>query len=254
MDPQSAQPRKEEEEEDRSTNDEIILAQEQSVTFSGDFAEGETRGKIQGTLILTNRRLLFVGANQQENLLITPFPRNTGALRFANVDDLKSISSDKLGVSVPLDELELEKGREHILLKPSLKIRWRDRQSGATMSAEFVEDIAGGSRKKDLKDWARVIDSLKSGKLKINKPVSPIPARDTLEGRVLYVMGDMQDKGVMQIEEEVEKKYGVDLDPDEVQAACSSLVSGGLLDIVEQIDGESFYRRRSPLGEDDLSS
>ncbi len=229
---------------------EIILAQDQSVTITG---ASDVGGKMQGTLILTNLRLLFVVANQEQDLLLTPFPRDTAGLRFADVDDLNRIAPNKYNLSIPLRGLELEEGREHIIRRPSLKIRWRD-EGGTEKKAEFIEDISGGSRKKDLKDWARVINLIKSGKIGIELRKSPSPSNDTLEGRILYVMGDMQDKGVFQIEEEVEKMFKVDLDPDAVDSACHTLVAQGFLDTVEDASGDTFYRKRSPLGEDDLSS
>jgi hypothetical protein len=64
----------------------------------------------------------------------------------------------------------------------------------------------------------------------------------------------MQEKGVMEIEEAVESEYEVELDPDEVQAACDRLSSQHLLIRSPDSSDYMFYRRASPLGEDDLSS
>ena len=74
------------------------------------------------------------------------------------------------------------------------------------------------------------------------------PDRDTLGGRILTVLADMQEKGLMTIEDEVEKRFGIDLDPDEVKTTCEELAGEGLL---KTQDG-SFFVKVSPLGSDDL--
>ena len=80
------------------------------------------------------------------------------------------------------------------------------------------------------------------------------PSIETLEGKILRVLGDMQDKGTFEIEEEVESEFKLDLDVDDVQKACEKLVLLGLVDKTPDASGDAFYRKRSPLGEDDLSS
>jgi hypothetical protein len=42
----------------------------------------------------------------------------------------------------------------------------------------------------------------------------------------------MQEKGVFEIENKVEQNFGVDLDPDDVEAACEKLASAGFTDKV----------------------
>ena len=70
----------------------------------------------------------------------------------------------------------------------------------------------------------------------------------------MHVLADMQEKGLMEIEEAVEGEYGIDLDPDEEQAACDDLSSQHLLERSQARGGDAYYRRASPLGEDDYSS
>ena len=50
--------------------------------------------RIQGTLVLTDKRLLFVAANKEEDLELgsSGIPRRAGTLRFADVEDLKTNS------------------------------------------------------------------------------------------------------------------------------------------------------------------
>jgi hypothetical protein len=228
--------------------EELILAEEQSVVNKKGFMK-----ETQGTLVLTNQRLIFVAANQEEEFVQSDLPRETAGIRFADVDDLDSIPKSPLNISIPLDEVDLETGTEGMIENPHLKIRWLD--SGVEKKAEFIADLTDPGRKIDLKDWAKVIDSIKAGTIKIRYP-SPasVPSRDTLEGKVFYIMGDMQDKGLIEIEEQTEESFKVELEPDEVQAACEKLVSLGLVDAVSDEGGDPFYRKRSPLGEDDLSS
>jgi hypothetical protein len=222
-----------------STSDEIILTQEQSATRKADSGE-----KIQGTLVLTDKRLLFVVANKEEDI-------GAGTLRYADVDDLKNIPASPHNLSVTIASIERVSGSEGIIHTPELKIDWKE--NGELRHTEFFEEIFGG-RKKDLRDWAKVIEGLRAGKISINRPRNPPPSMDTLEGKILNVLGDMQEKGVFEIEEEVETTFQIDSDPDQVEAACDKLVDEGLLDKTPDKSGDNFYRKRSPLSEDDLSS
>ena len=62
---------------------------------------------------------------------------------------------------------------------------------------------------------------------------------------------DMQEKGIFTIGGSVEWEYGVDLNPDEIQPACDDLSPQHLLNRYPDSGGDVFYRRVSPLGEDD---
>ena len=134
-----------------------------------------------------------------------------------------------------------------------LKIKWKE--GGGAKSAEFFEDITGAGRKENLKDWVKVIESLKANKIRLQIPSAPTPGLDALEGKVLYILNDMQEKGIFEIEKEVEDAFKVeDIDSDELDAACKKLASQGFLDVIKDPSGDNFYRKRSPLGKDDLSS
>ena len=171
------------------SQDEIILAQEQSVTCKAGGLEKE----YQGTLVLTNKRLLFIAANQEQDVAVTPL--TTARLSFADVKDLNNISKDSGNLAVLLSEVEVEKGHEGFFRLTTLKIKWKE--GGEAKSAEFVEDIAGAGRKENLKDWARVIESLKAGEIRLQFPSAPTPGIDTFEGKVLYILNDMQEKGYL---------------------------------------------------------
>lgn len=222
-----------------SSVSELILAQEQGVI--NRLGVGK---QVTGTLVLTNKRVLFVAANAEEDFGIT-----SKALRYADIEDLKSIKPDPSNLAIALESVEEVKSSSGLVRTPSLKIKYDTENKKVT--AEFEQTIIGG-RKKNLNDWAPVIEDLKSGKRKISVP-SGIPGRDSLEGKIYHVLGDLQEKGPFEIERQVEKEFKIDLDPDEVQSACDKLVSMGL---TEECGSNvlAAYRRISPLGKDDLSS
>jgi hypothetical protein len=240
-----------------SKDDEIILAQEQGATIRAGGREKEVEaefgvGTVEGTLVLTNKRLIFVCTNEQEEYL----PPETGVnpmgkirLVYSDVEDLSAVPTGSPNIFVPLASITSVKGHEAKLGRPSLEVTWSDK-SGDHRSV-FAETLTG-RRKRNLNDWATIIENLKAGKQKlISLPTSP--STDSLEGQIVRVLSDMQEKGVFEIEEAVETEFKVDLDPDEIQAACDKLASRGLLVRYPDSSGDVFYRRVSPLGEDNPS-
>lgn len=218
-------------------NQEIILAQEQSVLNKTGLGK-----EVQGTLVLTNNRMIFVAANTEISAAL-----GLGTVRYyADVEDLNSISQKPPNMVIPLESITTVKGSKGIMTNPNLKVHFG---SGSTeRTEEFVQTIIGG-RKKNLNDWASVIENLKNGKIKIKTPTW-IPDKNSLEGRILSALADLQDKGIFEIENEIETEYKIDLDPDKVEEACNNLVSKGVLEKTS----DEFYRLPSPLGSDDLSS
>jgi hypothetical protein len=215
----------------------MILAQEQGVLHKSGLGK-----EVQGTLVLTHNRLLFVAANEENSSLT-----GLGTVRYyADVQDLDSVSQSPSNVSIPLDAVLNAKGGKGIMTNPNLKIRYST--GSAEKTEEFVQTIIGG-RKKNLNDWVKVIENLKSGKIRISVP-SWLPDKDSLEGRIVGSLLDLQEKGVFEIEKEIETKFNIDLDPDKVEEACNNLVSKGVLEKTS----DEFYRLPSPLGSDDLSS
>ncbi|MDG6921959.1 MAG: hypothetical protein JRN67_01545 [Nitrososphaerota archaeon] len=219
------------------TNQEMVLAQEQGVLHKSGLGK-----EIQGTLVLTNTMLIFVAANTE-----IPSSPGLGTIQYyADVNDLNSIGQNPPNMIIPLETILTTKGSKGIMTNPNLKIKLK--AVSAERTEEFVQTIIGG-RKKNLNDWATVIENLKSGKI-IPKTPSWLPDKDSLEGRIVSVLRDLQEKGLFEIENEIESKYKIDLDPDEVEEACNKLTSKGIL----EKKNEEFYRLQSPLGSDDLSS
>ena len=229
---------------------EIILAQEQGVLCRHG-ALGLS-SDVQGTLILTNQRLVFasdIGTTQS-------FARDefgsSAPLSYTEVEDLGKLQANERNLFVPLSSIVDVSGHKGIVGRPNLKVSWNG-SNGMTTTTEFTQTLIGRDRKKNLNDWADVMKRLKSGAL-VPQPNANIPDKNSLEGRVLYVLGDMQTKGLLQIEEETENQFDTNLESDDVESASEKLVSLGIVDKVPDPSGEEFYKKKSPLGEDDLSS
>lgn len=234
-----------------------MLAQEQAVIRRGPgirkgveaaFGLG---GETEGTLVLTDRRLVYVHGNEKEETMrIGGF--SAKRLFFSDVESLSSMPLDSESVEISISKLVRVVGHHGEAIAPKLEVTWTDGQ-GAARATEFVQQISGASRRKNLNDWAKVIEKLRVKQLKIT-PLPPPPGGDTLDGRILGILGDMQEKGLLTIENEVEERYKVDLDPDDVEAACERLIAAGLILKPMPRYEDVYYRKASPLGPDDLSS
>ncbi len=229
---------------------EIILAQEQGVLCKRS-AIGLS-SDVQGTLILTNQRLVFASDGRTTQVSTRDEFGAFAPLSYTEVEDLGKIQTNERNVFVPLSSITDVSGHKGIVGRPNLKVTWKE-SNESTNSTEFTQTLTGRERKKNLNDWASVIQRLKSGAL-IPRPNANLPDKNSLEGRILYVLGDMQTKGLLQIEEETEKQFETELESDDVERASEQLVSLGLVDKVPDPSGEEFYKKKSPLGEDDLSS
>ena len=232
---------------------EVILAQEQGAEMRAGGASKELKAEFgvgvkEGTLVLTNRRLIFVCTNDKgEDLPVGFFAEHL--LLYSEVEDLGDIPSRAPNVFISLDSASV-KGHKGGLGRPSLQVSWKD--GGGAHDAVFTETLTG-RRKVNLGDWASAIEGIRSGtRTLVSLP--PLPPTASLEGKVMHVLADMQEKGVLEIEESVEGEYKVDLDPDEVQAACDRLSSQKLLVRFPDPSGDIFYRRASALGDDGFSS
>jgi len=235
-----------------SSQPEAILAQEQGANMREPGAEKQLQAEFgvgvkEGTLVLTNRRLIFACTNElDENLPgesgLNPFGKID--LVYAEVEDLSSIPSEAPNVFVELFTVSRVSGHKGDLSRPSLEVEWED--DSGKHSRIFTETLTGRKARR-LSDWAPIIENLKAGKQKLVS-VPAAPSTDTLEGKIIHVLSDMQEKGLFSIEEAVETEYKLELDPDDVQATCDRLVTAGLLIRNPELTGDAFYRRVSPLG------
>jgi len=236
---------------------ETMLAQEQAVIrrgpgiLKGVEAAFGMGGETEGTLVLTDRRLVYVHGNEkEESVRIGGF--SAKRLYISDVESLDSMSLDSASLEIPISKILKATGHHGEAIAPKLEVSWTDGE-GAPGATEFVQQISGASRRRNLNDWAKVIEKLRGKQLKIT-PLPPAPSGDTLEARILGVLGDMQEKGLLTVESEVEERYKVDLDPDDVEAACDKLAAAGLILKAVPRYEDLYYRKVSPLGADDLNA
>ncbi len=238
-----------------SQPEEVILAQEQAVSRGTGEKEQEGgfgAGLMEGTLILTNKRLVFVTLAEAEEDLSEPTASNPfGKLKlfYSDAEDLKSIPADPDNLVVPLTSVTSVKGHRGNGAKPMLEIKWLEGRR--ERSTEFSQRLTG-KRSRNLDDWARSMERLRKGKLSLIS-LPKAPGLDTLEGQVLRVLSDSQEKGILTIGHLVEDAFKIELDPAEVKVASEKLTSAGLVKRRRDSNGENFYHKRSPLGDDDLS-
>ena len=238
---------------------ELILAQEQGsfMREPGIKKELETEfgvgGQIEGTLVLTSRRLIFAATDEQEIEVPEPTalnPFSKADVFFSDVEEIDSIPLDPRNTFIPILSVVSVTGRNPELSRPHLQVTWA---SGPKRESRlFIETLTGRSRKKNLSDWAEVIERLKAGTQKL-VATPRTPSMDTLEGKVMRVMADMQSWGPFTIQGIIEDRLGAKVEEDEVEVACQKLVTMGALKSEADASGEAFYRKVSPLGPDDLS-
>jgi len=230
---------------------EIMLAQEQGVIMRQagleKELEGGVGGELEGTLLLTNRRLIFACTSEKEEDIRV----STLALRliYSDVEELASIPSTGGNLFIELPSITSVKGHAGHVERPSLEVKWQE--SAEQKSRVFIELVIGRSRRRNLDDWAAVIERVKAGKQKFTS-LPKAPGTDSLEGKIMRVLADMQKKGVVEIEEEAEEEFKVKLDPDDVQDACGRLANSGLVQEIPDRSGDTYYRKKSPLGDDEL--
>ncbi|TLX97238.1 MAG: hypothetical protein E6K96_03860 [Thaumarchaeota archaeon] len=235
---------------------EVILTQEQSVDRGSGGKEQEGgfgAGLMEGTLVLTNKRLVFVTMGEAEEDLSEPTDFNPfGKLKlfYSDAEDLKSIPADPDNLIVPLASITSVKGQKGNGAKPKLEVKWLDGRRERRV--EFSQRLTG-KRTRNLDDWARTVEKLRKGKQPLIS-LPKAPGIDTLQGQVLRVLSDSQEKGILAIEHLVEDAFKIDLDPDKVKVASEKLTSAGLVKRRRDAGGESFYHKLSPLGDDNLSA
>ena len=235
---------------------EVMLAEEQAVIHRGAGLKNEVEaafgiGETEGTLILTNRRLIYAHRAAEEEVDLPVGIFTYKSVFIDDIEGLDSINNDSEGLEIPLSQVvrvEGHGGKDAIA--PKLEVEYTA-QSGETHWTVFVEQITGASRRNNLNDWPEIIEKLRAGQVKL-VGLPDAPSETTLEGRIYRALGDMQEKGALTIEEEVEKRYNLDLDPDEVIVACNRLVGMGLIRKADTDEDDPFYQRISPLGDDDV--
>ena len=242
-------------------NDEVMLAQEQGVVMREAglkrALEGGLGRELEGTLVLTNRQLIFVTTDEREDdfrMSLGQRFRVSGKFRlvYSDVEDLSAIPRSPANLLIPLASISSisSRGSKGGLERPSLEVR--SVEGSNEVGRVFIETVTGRSRRRNLNDWAPVIERLKAGEQKLVL-IPKAPGVETLEGKIMLILADMQRKGLFTIEDEVEMAFKVKLDSDDVQTACEALASRGLVKREPDSSGGAFYRKLSPLGDDALS-
>jgi hypothetical protein len=242
-------------------SDEIILAEEEAVINHGVGIVQEAESDMdvgkqtEGNLVLTNLRLIYAhGAQKEVDIpmgIIDPFAsQGKKRLIISDVEELDDIPADPYNIMIRITTITSVKGHHTPGFAPKLVLKWNE--AGVDKATEFIEQETGRSRRRNLNDWAPIIERLRTGKQKITI-LPPAPDRGTLEGRILLVLDDMQEKGMLTIEREVEEKFNTDLEPDQIKEACERLVVQGLIRKTDSSPEDPFYIKVSPLGEDDVN-
>lgn len=224
--------------------EEVILAEERNVILKSK--------KSDGTLVLTNKRFLFVPATESD---MPGFGQlSIGYYRisqyFSDVKDLKDLPIEGQGdfLSIRLRSITNVVARKGFL-RPTLKVEWRA-DDLSTRDAEFLQKFVGKSKRINLTDWATAIGKITGGASFFAPKLpdySSIGQDDVIAQTIIKVLSDLQEKGLYEIEHEIERDHyeiGQEIDSDELRSKCDSLVKGGILSVDET--GE-FYWIRSPI-------
>lgn len=237
-----------------SSSDEQILAQEEAVECRRAGVRGEVEAafdvsgkETEGTLVLTNSRLLYVVGTREEDLPVGMMGRKR--TYYTDVEDLRDIPYNAANLTIPISAIDKVVGHHALAMAPKLEVTWL--QSGEDQKVEFVQVVSGGSEKRNVNDWANVIEKLKAGE-EVIAPAGAAPDEKTLDGQVLLALEDMQEKGLLTLESELEARYNLDLEPEDVQAACDRLIEEGKVKNTAAKDEPPFYQKVSPLGADSL--
>lgn len=232
--------------------DEVMLAQEQGVRMrkSGEreALEGGLGGELEGTLVLTSRRIIFVCTSEKEDDLKAA-PSLVMRLVYSDVEDLISIPKSGENLFIPLSTVTGVKGHTGRLGRPSLEVTWQEGKE--KRGRVFIERLTGRSRRRNLNDWATVIERLRAGDQRLVQ-LPRAPPLDTIDGKIVRVLADMQRKGAFEIKEEVEAQFKVKLDSEDVETVLEGLVNSGILGKFPDPSGDVYYQKRSPLGDDAL--
>lgn len=183
---------------------------------------------LEGTLFLTDRRLVFVAGQELDE-----------------GEDIQKMLDEADALSIPLDQVVTASGNRGIL-RQSLNIVWHNPpDSPSTTKTEFLQknrprNVA--EAKNAISEWVPQIEETAVSEVKTEQEemVRSSPSWDQLDSKVLQALGDMKWKGFFQLERELEETYGASLDPDDLETSCKRLVKGKL---IEQDKYGAFFKK-----------
>jgi hypothetical protein len=205
-------------EEEAETEEEIVIESQPLVASKGP------RGVLQGTLVLTKKRLALVN------------PADV-----AKLSDALDVTLQKAPLVIPIDSIDSVSGQRG-LLRTTLVVNWHA-QSGttSTIRTEFMQRARPPTAGQlGINDWIPLIE----------KQVWGEPEEDTaassdlseLESRVLEKFTASQWVGYFQLTRELEEKYETSIDPDDLDKVLEKLVREKILE--KEKVGE-FFRKVS---------
>ncbi len=215
-------------EQPRSTSNEISMENVPSQSLSGTKKENVVRTQenvicrnsltiLEGTLFLTNRRLVFVAGQEK--------PED---------EDIQKMLDRPDALSIPLDQVVTAAGNRGIL-RQSLNVVWHNpADSPSTTKTEFLQKNRPrnlAEAQNAINEWVLQIEDAAVSEVKTEQEemVQSSPSWDQLDSKVLESLGDMKWKGFFQLERDLEETYGASLDPDDLEASCIRLAKEKLI-------------------------
>ena len=178
---------------------------------------------------------------------------------FSEIYDASEIPQDiwlstSGSISFSLEDIDSATSEKRLLHKPTLKVVSNATDNRQPSIAEFQEQITG-KRDCQLDEWAPLILKVKSGVLndKIHlalRLTSLYPSVQTLEGKVFYILGDLQRKNAYEISSQIEEKFNEHVSLQDVEIVCLNLSKQGWIDeMFRDYSLPLLYCRNSPLVE-----
>ncbi|MDA4111307.1 MAG: zinc ribbon domain-containing protein [Thaumarchaeota archaeon] len=186
------------------------------------------KGMIQGTLLLTEKRLALVPALGKNNPSTETDVQNT---------------LQKSLLTIPLDSIATVSGQRGIL-RLTLIVNWHDPPgNSATTRTEFVQRYRSPNPPANqiaINEWIPLIEKEALGESEEEN----FGATDLieLESQVLVALADMNWLGFFQLERKMEEESEKSIDPDDLDKVLEKLVANK---VIEKDKVGEFYRKIS---------
>jgi len=181
------------------------------------------RGVIQGTLVLTKKYLSLVKPSE---------------LKDNSVSVSSALRSSLL--TIPLDSIDSVSGQRGVL-RTSLVVNWHNPPGGSTNTrTEFIQRYRSPSPVQiSINEWIPLIEKEVWGEPEDDGLESKTDLAE-LESRVRDRFADEKWLGYFQLERELEEKYEMSIDPDDLDKILGKLIREKVLE--KEKVGE-FYRK-----------
>lgn len=190
---------------------------------------------LEGTLLLTNKRLFFyIGREQDDSPL-----DETKETSFENNKDVDKLSDFQ--ISIPLASIISARGNKRIF-RPTLSVVSHNSATDQKTAFEFIQKNKPNLDEDSINEWKDVIEEESSSKVSAIRRKNSIQYNfyNTVEARILAILDDVEWTGLFQIKSELEKKFYETSDIDQIESACKKLVGQKL---AEQEENGEFFRK-----------